>query len=160
MQDELRKLLLSLDGVRQHPKHHPEGDALFHSLQTFELARRATQDRILWAAALLHDVGKAAGGPGHDAFGAELLDGLVAPKIAWLVKHHLDLLDHPVRTKHRLRGTQALADLQRLRAWDVGGRDPHACTVSVDEALEILFERDHEILQPTGPGAYDDAETY
>ena len=160
MLDDLRELLLSLDGVRQPPKHHPEGDALFHSLQVFELARRATHDRTLWAAALLHDVGKTAGGPGHAVFGAELLDGLVAPKIGWLVAHHLDLLEHPVRTKHRWRGTPALRDLQLLRAWDVGGRDPSATTHSVDDVLDILFERDRELLQPTGPGTYNDAEAY
>ncbi len=157
MQDDLRELLVSLDGVRQHPKHHPEGDALFHSLQAFDLARRATDDRLLWAAALLHDVGKATGGPGHAAFGAELLDGLVAPRLTWLVRHHLDLLEHPVRTKHRLRGRKALRDLQLLRAWDVGGRDPDASTVSVNDALDILFERDAETLGPDGP-SYDDAE--
>jgi hypothetical protein len=59
MHQDLLHLLLGLDGVRQDPRYHPEGDALFHSLQAFELARRETSDRALWAAALLHDVGKA-----------------------------------------------------------------------------------------------------
>jgi hypothetical protein len=41
-------------------RNHPEGDALYHSLQVFELARcEAPWDRDLAAAALLHDVGKA-----------------------------------------------------------------------------------------------------
>lgn len=160
MQDDLRDLLFSLQGVRQNPKHHPEGDALFHSLQAFDHARRATTDRVLWAAALLHDVGKAESSAGHAAFGAELLDGLVAPRITWLVSHHLDLLEHPVRTKHRLRGTPALRDLQLLRAWDVGGRDPRASTVSVDDAIEILFERDLDLLGPDGAAVHDDAEAY
>ena len=34
-----RMLLEPLEGVKQSPKHHPEGDALYHSLQVFELAR-------------------------------------------------------------------------------------------------------------------------
>src|SRR3954468_7146925 len=108
MHQELLDLLLSLDGVRQNPRYHPEGDALFHSLQAFELARRATADTALWAAALLHDVGKAVSSPEHDAIGADLLDGIVAPRIVWLVRHHLDLLRAPGVTKRRLRGTTAL----------------------------------------------------
>jgi hypothetical protein len=63
MYSDLLELLVALDGVRQDPRWHPEGDALYHSLQAFELARRETTDRGLWAAALLHDVGKALSGP-------------------------------------------------------------------------------------------------
>lgn len=158
MRDDLRELLLSLDGVRQDPHHHPEGDALFHTLQTFELARRATEDRALWAAALLHDVGKSMGSAGHAAAGAELLDGLASPRIVWLVRHHLDLLEAPQRTKRRLRGTRALVDLQLLRAWDVGGRDPRASTPSVDEALDALLDGCSDDLSASGEAAHHDAE--
>jgi HD superfamily phosphodiesterase len=79
MDPELLDLLLALDGVVQSPRYHREGDALFHSLQVFDLARRATSDRELWAAALLHDVGKAFQDETscHDEIGADLLDGLV-----------------------------------------------------------------------------------
>ncbi|MEM6798016.1 MAG: tRNA adenylyltransferase, partial [Planctomycetota bacterium] len=31
-------LLLPLENVKQHPAYHPEGDALYHSLQVFDLA--------------------------------------------------------------------------------------------------------------------------
>jgi exopolyphosphatase/pppGpp-phosphohydrolase len=95
MHQELLDLLLALDGIRQDPRYHPEGDALFHSLQAFDIARRETADRTLWAAALLHDVGKAVSSPDHDEVGADLLDGLVSPRIVWLVRHHLDLLRVP-----------------------------------------------------------------
>ena len=110
MHQELLLLLLALDGIRQDPRYHPEGDALFHSLQAFDIARRETRDRTLWAAALLHDVGKAVSSPDHDEVGAELLDGLVSPRIVWLVRHHLDLLRVPGSTKRRLRGSKALHD--------------------------------------------------
>lgn len=33
--------LLPLESVKQNPKYHPEGDALYHSLQVFHLARDA-----------------------------------------------------------------------------------------------------------------------
>lgn len=140
MYEELLPLLLALDGIRQDPAYHPEGDALFHSLQVFDLARAATNDRALWAAALLHDVGKAIDSPTHDDVGADLLSEIVSPRIVWLVRHHLDLLKNPRITKRRLRGSSALVDLQHLRRWDVGGRSPHAIVLSPEIALSMLFE--------------------
>jgi hypothetical protein len=140
MYDELLPLLLALDGIRQDPAYHPEGDALFHSLQVFDLARAATDDRALWAAALLHDVGKAISSKDHDDVGADLLSGLTSPRIVWLVRHHLDLLRRPGPTKRRLRGTAALADLQRLRRWDVGGRSLHATVLTPEAALSLVLE--------------------
>src|SRR3954471_1964849 len=58
---ELYRLLLApLEGVKQNPRYHPEGDALYHSLQVFELARlERSYDEEFLLAALLHDVGKA-----------------------------------------------------------------------------------------------------
>ncbi|MDI3282159.1 HD domain-containing protein [Polyangium sp. 15x6] len=154
MYDELLPLLLALDGIRQNPAYHPEGCALYHSLQVFDLARAACPDRALWAAALLHDVGKAISSPDHDALGADLLDGLVSPRIVWLVRHHLDLLHDPGPTKRRLRGTAALADLQRLRRWDVLGRSPHATVMSPEDALSILLDgADLSLLDPGGEPA-------
>ena len=75
-------LLLPLENVKENPEYHPEGDALYHSLQVFELARaELPYDEEFLLAALLHDVGKAIdrqrprgrgpGGPGrpHHAAG-------------------------------------------------------------------------------------------
>lgn len=139
MHQELLELLLALDGVQQDPRWHPERDALYHSLQAFDLARRDSDDRALWAAALFHDVGKALGSADHAEVGADLLDDLLAPRVVWLVRHHLDLLDAPAATKRRLRGTKELADLQRLRRWDVGGRSPFASVLSPEAAIADLF---------------------
>ncbi|AKV00394.1 hypothetical protein AKJ09_07057 [Labilithrix luteola] len=146
--DELRSLLIALDGIRQSPKYHPEGDALFHSLQVFELAQRATDDPVLWAAALFHDVGKAVDGPLHDEVGADLLEGLLPARAVWLVRHHLDLLKDPRAARRRYLGTPALRDLEQLRRWDLGGRDPNARVMSVDDAFDVLFSAEPSLLEP------------
>ncbi len=139
MRHYLLDLLYDLDGVPQDPVYHPEGDALFHSLQVLEHALCETSDRELWAAALLHDVGKARGGRDHDQIGARLLQNVVSPRVQWLVAHHLDLLRRPQRTRRRLRGTQRLLDLEQLRRWDVAGRDPDAAVRSPGEAVAIAM---------------------
>jgi HD superfamily phosphodiesterase len=146
MNDDLFSLLQDLDGIPQSARYHPEGDALYHSLQVFELARGQTSDRVLWAAALFHDVGKAIDGPLHDDIGADLLDGLLPPRAVWLVRHHLDLLKDPRRTRRRYRGTQALRELELLRRWDLGGRNPNARVVSVEGAFDQLFAGDASSL--------------
>jgi hypothetical protein len=150
MNDELFSLLEALDGVRQSPRYHPEGDALFHSLQVFEWARRSTDDRVLWAAALFHDVGKAIDGPMHDEVGADLLEGLLCGRAVWLVRHHLDLLKDARGARRRYRGTPALRDLEILRHWDLKGRAPNARVVSLDGAFDQLFTGDASILDDDG----------
>ncbi len=139
MTDDLYSLLVALDGLQQSPKYHPEGDALFHSLQVFDLARRATGDRVLWAAALFHDVGKALNGADHDEIGADLLEGLLCDRAVWLVRHHLDLLRDPRRARRNFGGTPEMLDLERLRKWDLGGRNPHARVLEPQAAMDILF---------------------
>lgn len=142
MNDDLRELLLALDGVEQSRRYHPEGDALFHSLQVFDLARAATSDRELWAAALFHDVGKSISehdvATGHDEIGADLLAGLVPDRVEWLVRHHLDLLRDPRGARRKLYGTKELRDLELLRRWDLGGRRPTARVLTPDSALHLL----------------------
>ena len=160
MYDDLFDLLSALDGVRQDLRYHPESDALYHSLQTFQLAYHDTDDPTLHAAALLHDVGKAHAGGDHAEVGAELLDGLIAPDVVWLVGHHLDLLRAPGRTRRRLRvrNDAGLARLERLRRYDVAGRDPRASVLPVDHALSILMQSRH-LLSPTAdPVGHDHAE--
>ena len=62
-----------LESVKQNPQYHPEGDALYHSLQVFELARDARPyDEEFLLAALLHDVGKAIDPQDHVAAGRRI----------------------------------------------------------------------------------------
>ncbi len=159
MYADLLDLLQSLDRVRQDPRFHPEGDALFHSLQVFDCARRESDHCVLWASALLHDVGKAVSSPEHDVIGADLLEGLVSPRVVWLVRHHLDLLRAPRPTRRRLRGQRALGELERLRRFDLAGRCVRASVPTPEAALRALFShRDARIaLDPDrGPAAPDE----
>jgi len=157
--DDLASMLRALDGVRQDPHYHPEGDALTHTLQVFDHARRHTEDPVLIAAALLHDVGKAIAGRDHDREGASLLDGLVHPRIVYLVEHHLELLRAPGVARKRLRGSPELRDLELLRRYDVGGRVPGASAPSLREALAFLEDASHDIAPPEGAES-DDTRTH
>src|SRR6188768_2787120 len=141
---ELLELREALRGVPQPARYHPEGDALFHSLQVFDQARAATDDPELWAAALFHDVGKAIDGRIHDTVGADLLEGLVSERVIWLVAHHLDLLRAPRRTRRALRGAAERKDLECLRCWDLAGRNPCARVLTPAEAVELWLDQDHE----------------
>ncbi|WP_237067135.1 HD domain-containing protein [Microbulbifer guangxiensis] len=138
MYDYLLSLLHDLDGVQQNPKYHPEGDALFHSLQAFEIARIHSPDPILWVSALVHDVGKAVESRGHEYIGAEMLKGVLSDDVVWLVQHHLDLMTAPRRTRHRFAHDPRLPLLRQLRRFDVLGRDPNALTMSAEQALHLL----------------------
>ena len=88
-----RMLLEPLERVKQNPSYHPEGDALYHSLQVFELARgRAPWDEELLLAALLHDVGKAIDPSDHVAAGLAALEGTITPRTQFLIAHHMEAL--------------------------------------------------------------------
>ena len=145
MYDYLSSLLYDLDGVKQSPKYHPEGDALFHSLQVFQLARTASDDPILWAAAVFHDVGKAVDSKHHARIGCDMLSGVLNPQVTWLVEHHLDLTRCPRRTQKKYETQPRFAQLQKLRRLDVNGRDPAARVISVATAIEFL-QPHHELI--------------
>ncbi len=148
MREDLLWLLRSLDGVEQSPQFHPEGDALYHSLQAFDLARGESHDPVLWAAALLHDVGKADHDGSHDETGAEWLTGIVHPRIVWLVRHHLDLLRDPRLARRRFRGRPELDDLVTLRRWDLGGRRTDAMVLTPEAAVDVLLGAGAGLLEP------------
>lgn len=140
VQDYLLVLLQDLDGIQQGHRYHPEGDALFHSLQVFQIALRETDNPILLAAALFHDIGKSQGNKDHDKIGATMLNDVVNSDIIWLIEHHLDLLRHPTQTQKQLRyQPEKLHNLQRLRKWDLAGRDPYAEVMSPKQAITTIF---------------------
>ncbi len=127
-----------LEQVKQNPKQHPEGDALFHSLQVFHLAREIRPyDEEFLLAALLHDVGLAIDRDDHVAAGVLALRGSVTERTLWLIEHHMDL--SPRRRSKRDPGDSEFAeDLRLLREIDDAGRVPGQPVDTVEEVLSYL----------------------
>jgi hypothetical protein len=147
--------LLPLESAKQNPKYHPEGDALYHSLQVFHLARDARPyDEEFLLAALLHDVGKAIDPHDHVAAGLEALRGAVTERTLWLIEHHMDLLaarEKPLspRLKRDLESSEYFDDLKLLRELDDAGRVIGQPVDSLDEVLAYLKGlEDESYLEP------------
>jgi predicted HD phosphohydrolase len=136
--------LLPLELVKQNPKFHPEGDALYHSLQVFHLARNIhPYDEEFLLAALLHDVGKAIDAQDHVAAGIDALRGAVTERALWLIEHQMDLVASrekslPARLKRELESNEYFDDLKLLRELDDAGRVPGQHVDSIDEILAYL----------------------
>ncbi len=141
-------LLLPLENVRQNLKYHPEGDALYHSLQVFDPARdELPYDEEFLVAALLHDVGKGIDPYDHVASGLEALEETITERTAWLIEHHMlahALADQTLgrRAHRRLRESENYDDLVLLGECDRAGRQPGVEAPELDEAIEYLRELD------------------
>jgi len=141
-----RMLLLPLADVDQ-PRHtHPEGDALFHSLQVFEIVRdQQPWDEELLLAALLHDVGKGIDPVQHVASGLTALDGYITERTAWLIAQHSaarQLLEGSLgaRAKRRLQQHEDYDALLTLARADRAGRVPGGNAPPLDDALDYVRE--------------------
>jgi len=139
-------LLLPLEGVKQSPRYHPEGDALYHSLQVFDLAsHELPYDEEFLLAALLHDVGKAIDPTDHVAAGLEALEGYITDRTAWLIEHHMDahlLRDGTLgqRKRKRLQAEEDFEALLLLAQCDRAGREKGVEAPELDEALQYIRE--------------------
>lgn len=137
-------LLAPLEQVKQNPKYHPEGDALYHSLQVFQLAYSARPwDEEFLVAALLHDVGKAIDPQDHVIAGLEALGNTVTKRTRFLIRHHMDALHLRDGTLGRgaaraLRAHPDFDDLMLLRELDSGGRQGGVIVPTIDQALEMI----------------------
>lgn len=139
-----RSLLLPLEGVQQDRQRHPEGDALYHSLQVFALARQAQPyDEEFLLAALLHDVGKAIDPQDHVAAGLAALEGFVTPRTAWFIEQHPAAQQElegtlGARARRRLRQSPDFDLVLELARCDRMGRQRGALVPDVDEALAYV----------------------
>jgi len=140
----LTLLLEPLEQVEQDRDAHPEGDALYHSLQVFELVRHERPyDEELLLAALLHEVGKAVDLRDPVAAGLDILQGLVTPRTLWFIEHHAEAivwsdvkLGHRVR--RRLQASGDFDELMVLARCDRAGRQIGRAVPDVQEALQYI----------------------
>lgn len=137
-------LLLPLEQVKENPKYHPEGDALYHSLQVFELARdELPYDEEFLLAALLHDVGKAIDRQAHVEAALDALEGYITERTSWLIEHHMigrELLDGTlgVRARRRLQQSESFEELLLLAECDRDGRQVGVEVCDLAEAMEYV----------------------
>ena len=145
-----RMLLEPLERVKQDSRHHPEGDALYHSLQVFELARqRVPWDEEFLLAALLHDIGKAIDPPDHPSAAVAALEGAITERTGFLIAHHMDALAYQSgtlghRAKGRLQSSEHFEDLMLLRELDSAGRQRGVMVCTIREALEYIRSLENE----------------
>jgi len=139
-------LLLPLENVKQNPQFHPEGDALYHSLQVFDLAcDELPYDEEFLTAALLHDVGKGIDPFDHVQAGLDALEGLITPRTYWLIEHHMEahkLNDRTIgaRARKRLQANESYPELVLLGECDRAGRQQGVETSELEGALDYLRE--------------------
>lgn len=143
-------LLRPLEGVDQRPDVHPEGDALYHSLQVFELAKdRRPFDVEFLLAALLHDVGKAIDPHDHVAAGLDALDGLISDRTRFFIEREADALSYrdgtlTAKKRDRLQSHPDFDELLLLAELDLAGRVPGAAVGNVDEAIDAIRKLEAE----------------
>jgi predicted HD phosphohydrolase len=148
--DLYKTLLEPLEHVKQKPLYHPEGDALYHSLQAFELAReQVSYDEDFITAALLHDVGKAIDPHDHTAAALDALQGSITDRIEFLIRHHMDA--HAIHTRtlghrahQRLQSSEHYSDLLLLGEIDRSARTPGIQVCTLPQALSYLRSLDTE----------------
>jgi hypothetical protein len=139
-----------LEALKQNPRYHPEGDALYHSLQVFHLARETRPyDEEFLLAALLHDVGKAIDPQDHERAAVAALRGAVTERTLWLIAHHSDLgagreRALSARSRRELESSDLFEDLKLLRELDDAGRVPGFVVESLDVALAFIKTLDEE----------------
>jgi putative nucleotidyltransferase with HDIG domain len=165
----LRQLLpelYRLADIPQPPEHHPEGDALIHTLLAVSELPADADRRLAWGV-LLHDIGKAdttreidgrIRAFGHDQHGAELagallarlgMEGSVAADVVWLVRHHMFALSWQVEELARLSRRQRrfladprfdlLLDLLEIDARAAGGRPARLAQVAFYRRAQAII---------------------
>ena len=139
--DVFRMLLEPLARVRLDPLNHPEGDALYHSLQVFEHGRHARPyDEEFLLACLLHEVGRAIN-PRHPVLsGLDALGTLITERTRYLIEQRPVAAIY-LRTgecPRSLKKSEHFEDVLLLARCDREGRVPGAQVGTLDEALDYI----------------------
>jgi len=138
------ELLRPLADITQDPIQHPEGDALYHSLQVFALASdRLPYDEEFLTAALLHDVGLAIERRDSVAAGLKALNGYISERTAWFIENlpvAQDLASGTIgmRGRRRLNASADSDEIVLLAECDREGRKRGVAVPDLEEAIEKI----------------------
>lgn len=137
----LRMMLSRLKDVQQDVERHPEGDALYHSLQVFDLAlQQRPYDEEFLLACLLHDVGLGIDHRDPIKAARQALEGLLTQRTCFLITRRPEAREYLKTGKiaRSLRRSEHFDDLVLLAQCDLKGRIAGAETSTLDEALEYI----------------------
>ncbi len=140
------ELLQPLANIKQDPRFHPEGDALYHSLQVFQLAcEEFPYDEELLTAALLHDVGKAIDRKQSHESTLKAIAGIVTERTFWFVENlpiatSLIRGSLGIRARKRIESTADFDELACLARCNLAGRQIGVPVPDVERSLAILQE--------------------
>ena len=146
---ELVEITMSLKGVTQNPKWHPEGNTLKHVITVFKRAVEHYPDNLnLAVAAFFHDLGKLetyeispkTGEPtahGHEKVSAELVEkysgwiselGADPEAVQYIVINHMKMKPNVWNVmkdikKDKIKSSSSFGDLEKFSKIDRGGLD-------------------------------------
>ncbi len=138
------ELLNPLASVMQDPQTHPEGDALYHSLQVFQLvAEQNAYDEELLTAALLHDVGLAIDRKQPLTASLAALAEIVTQRTLWFLENLAiaqQLLGGTlgIRARNRLETNEDFDEVILLAECDLAGRRRGLPVPEVEAALDTI----------------------
>lgn len=134
-------LMNRLDGLRLDPVEHPEGDALYHSLQVFELAvAERPWDEEFLLACLIHDVGLAIDRRRPIEAALRAVGHLLTERTCFLIEHRPDGVAYlrSGEISRTLRRSEHFDDLVQLARLDLAGRVAGTRVGTLHEAIEYL----------------------
>lgn len=140
-------LIEPLARVPLDPEYHPEGDALYHTLQVFELGvQERPYDEEFLLACLLHDAGLAIN-PKHPVLSViDALGTLITDRTRELIELRPVAAEY-LRTgecPRSLRKSEEFEDAVLLARLDRAGRVPGTTVRTLSEALDFVRNLDAE----------------
>ncbi|MCP4341291.1 MAG: HD domain-containing protein [Desulfobulbaceae bacterium] len=148
-------LLFNLNYVVDTHESHPEETTFHHTVQAYQRAKKESDSKELWVAALFHDIGKNIETHGHEQSGVDILRafGYHNQKVLWLIERHMRIrwmLNGRVKKKGKILemvNHHWVGDLIHLRRLDGLARTPGLTPVLDREEVNTLLEEtvDHYI---------------
>lgn len=129
---------------------HPEETTLHHVVQSFVRAKKESDDKELWVAALFHDIGKQIETHGHEQLGVDILEsfGYKNEKVLWLISRHMRirwLFNGRLVKRGKIQdmlSNKWLPELVHLRRLDALGRE-------IRFKINLDYEEINQLLEET-----------